>query len=102
MDHLSRAHMSSQGLKCQPHCQHGSVPGPLHTCYDCCPVALVGAAVSLTLLPVLETLFHILGALSNLDMRAFALTYCILFCPVWLVCLGANYFLKRSVGEVKW
>lgn len=57
MDHLSRAHMSSQGLRCQSHCQHGSVPGPLHIYYDCRPAFRVGAAVSLTLLPVLKTFF---------------------------------------------
>lgn len=71
--------MSSQRLKCQSHYQHGSVPGSLNICYDCYLVVLVGVGVSL---PVLETLFHLLSALSNVDMRAFALTYCILFCFV--------------------
>ena len=39
------------------------------------------------------------GALSSLELRAFAFSYCILFCFVWLFSLGSLIF---SEGSKKW
>lgn len=53
----------------------------------------MGAGVSLTL-------FLLLVPLSSLNRRAFALTYCILFSPLWLLSLGNLIFSEEeSEGE---
>lgn len=75
--------MGSQRLEQQAQGLHGSVPGPLHMLWLLvgCFVGLltVGEGMFLTLLPALETLFSLLAHLSSLDMRVFALSYCVLF-----------------------
>jgi hypothetical protein len=54
-----------------------------------------GADVSLTLCLVFGLFFFSNWiAFSSLDMRAFALSYCILFCLIWLSSLGGLYFSK--------
>lgn len=41
--------------------------------------------------------------LFNLNMRAFALCYCILFSPVWLSSLGGLFFSEEETdGELIW
>jgi len=45
---------------------------------------IVGMTVSLTLLPVVKLFSSYWVALSSLDIRIFALFYCILFFPVWV------------------
>lgn len=39
---------------------------------------------------------------SNFCVRVFALSYCVLFCYVWLLCLGFCYFSEEEieVGEI--
>ena len=54
----------------------------------------VGANVSSTLLRALETLSLLLGYLAQPQYEGFALSYCILFCPVWLTSLGGLFFTK--------
>lgn len=52
----------------------------------------VESGVSLSLSPVLETCFLLLGCLVHLDMRPSALLYCILLCPFWMSFLGGLLF----------
>ena len=56
----------------------------------------MGADVSLTPLMLLEPLSSYWVVLSTLKTRAFSLSYCILFCHVWLLSLGGLLFLKRK------
>lgn len=89
--------------------------GPfLYMCYDCQPSVLLGhltvsAGVSLFFcfcfcfvfffLPALGTFFLLLGCLtSSLNIRDFTLSYCILFCSVWLSSFG-NLFSEEEMNE---
>jgi hypothetical protein len=60
----------------------------------------VGAGVSLILLPALGTLFPAHWVvLSSLAMSPFALFYFILYCLLWLLCLGGLIFFKVETKE---
>lgn len=101
LEQLSRAHMGSQRLK-----RHCSAQSLLHICYDCYLGVLVGilvvvTGISLTLLPSLGPFSSYFTALSSLIMRAFALSYCILLCPVRLSSLGGLFFSGEKM-EVTW
>lgn len=54
----------------------------------------MGAGVSLTL-------FLLLVPLSSLNRRALALTYCILFSPLWLLSSG-NLIFSEEESEGEW
>ena len=59
---------------------------------------MVGASVSLILLPASWESFALYWVtLSSLDMWAFAVSYCTLFCSVWLLSLGD---LLLSFGDL--
>lgn len=58
----------------------------------------LGAGVSLTLLPAPKTLYSCWILLPTLDIRAFATSYCILFCPVWLLSPGDLLFSEEETG----
>lgn len=67
----------------------------------------VGVCLSLTLLPVLGALFLLRVAVLSLSVSAFALSYCILFCQVWLSSLRGLLFSEGrqrhgSRGERRW
>jgi hypothetical protein len=52
-----------------------------------------------TLLPVLRTFFLHSVALSSLDKKAFALSYCMVFCLVLLLFIGSFLFSDRKQRE---
>ena len=61
--------------------------------------------MSLTRLHALGTLFLLLGCLikNRLICQLFALSYCILFCPVWLSSLEDLFFSQVEIeGEWTW
>ena len=63
-------------------------------------ISLCFVGISLTFfLPPLGTLFLLLITLCNIVMKAFALSYCILFFPIWLLSLGSLLFSKE---ETEW
>ena len=53
--------------------------------------------MSWTLLPVLRTLSPAGLSLSSLNVITFALSYCALFCPVWLLSLGGLLFSEEKM-----
>jgi hypothetical protein len=63
---------------------------------------------SLVLVPALEALFLSWIILSSLHELVFALSYYILFCPIWLLSLQALFFTSerqkgsRSGEEGRW
>lgn len=58
---------------------------------------MAGVGVVLALLSALQTLFSLLVCLG---MRAFGIFYCILLCPVWLLCLRGLLFSEKEIeGE---
>lgn len=64
----------------------------------------VGTVVSGTFLSSLETLFLLLGYLTQPQYEGFSLAYCIFFCLVWLLSLGdLLYFEAATVGvDLSW
>ena len=59
---------------------------------------MVGASVSLILLPASWESFALYWVtLSSLDMWAFAVSYCTLFCYVWLLSLGGLLFSEGKL-----
>ena len=55
------------------------------------------AGVSLTLLiACFKNLFLLSVALFSLDKEPFDLSYCIMFCPVWLLSLGCLVFSENG------
>lgn len=80
--------------------------GPLHIWYEWYHGVFIGfLALEVDvppLLPGLETRYFRIS-LSSLNMRAFALVYCNLFCSVCLFFLEPYYPLKRNgAGEDPW
>lgn len=67
-----------------------------------------GVALSLTLLPSLETIFLLLGCLAQPQYQGYAQFYYILLCYVWLISLGDLLFSEgkwrrsRSGEEGRW
>lgn len=57
----------------------------------------VGIGVSLTLACSWDSSFYWV-ALANLHIRSFVLSYCILFCCVWLLSLGGLFFSEGKWG----
>lgn len=55
-----------------------------------------GTGVAVTLLPALRSLSLILGCLN---MRAFVLSCCILFCHVWILSRRGLFFSERKQRE---
>lgn len=99
---LTKAHRSSQKLKRQAQGLHRSAQA---LCVYVMAVSLVylwhsGNACSSDSSCLLLGLFSSCWiALSCLNMKAFAMSYCILFCSVWLS-LGGLLFLMGNRGGV--
>lgn len=77
---------------------HGSTPGTSYMCcgwIDFCWTPNC-ASVSLILLPALWTIFYCWVALYSFSVRAFALSYYIMFCPVWFLSFGGLLFFGRG------
>lgn len=62
----------------------------------------MGSSLSLSLFPALENLLLLQVTFSGLVVMAFALSYCISFCHVWLLSLGDLFFFffEGGWGEV--
>lgn len=83
---LTETEMASMGPVCV--CTRSSVLMLWLLGWCFCGTLKRGSDCIAALLPALETLFILLGVLSSLNMRAYTLSYRILFCPLWLLCHG--------------
>lgn len=82
-----------------------STAGPLLTCGSYlyfCELLMMEQGVSLTFLPAFGFFSSYWISLSSFGLRAFALSYCISFCCVWMLCLGEFWGFSSKIGEYTW
>ena len=63
-----------------------------------CGTLIMGTSMSLTVLSALETFPLLLDFLVHHSYEGFALCYCYLFCPVWLLSLRDLLLPEKEIG----